>query len=342
MKRLFALLGLAACQIVLGNESTFQCKDNAGCPTGRACAIASGTCVAPCDESACTAEGGMCNPTTQACDPSSVMMDAADVPDAGPLETGPTKPYPLGVPCGVGTDCASAFCADGRYLAAATFAKVGSICSKTCCTSSECGNGLVCQSSGKGARYCVPAEALGRGAQGIKPGGDTCMEDAQCASGLCKGSRCVDTCCNATQCRPGTECRFDAVDSIRGWHCLVPPGGATGATQTSCTVDTTCRSNYCNNTCRTACCNDAQCGAAGLAFCRYEYQAITSEQPMFCLGAGAMGGAPGQTCGSDPECLSSFCDNGRCAQPCCVDSNCSGGKKCRPDPMRALHRCVTP
>jgi hypothetical protein len=335
-----AILGLVSCQAVLGGEGTFLCKDNAGCPNGRACAIATGTCVAPCDPSACAAEGGGCNPNTQACDPG-VAMDA-DVPDAGPMETGPQKPYPLGIACDTSADCASAFCADGRYLAATTFGKVGSICSKPCCTSAECGTGLVCQSSGKGARYCVPAEALGRGAQGVKSGGDACTENAQCTSGLCKATRCVDTCCNAIQCKAGSECRFDAVDSVRGWHCLIAPGGATGATQTTCAADTTCKSNYCNTVCRTACCSDAQCGAAGLAYCRYEYQARTSEQPMFCLGSGATGGMPGQACTSDPDCLSTFCENMRCAQPCCLDSDCSGAKKCRPDPARQLPRCVVP
>lgn len=336
-------LALVGCQWALGSEGAYLCKDNQGCPAGKACARSVGVCVDPCDTTQCTASGGTCNDDTQQCDITGAM-DASE-PDGGePTEAGPSKPYPLGIGCAVDTDCTSKLCADARHLATTTFSKVGSICSKSCCSSTDCGQGLVCQSNGKGARYCVPSRAVGRSSQGTKSGGAACTGSEQCVSGLCTNGRCVDTCCVASQCQAPTECRFDALDGIRGWHCFAPPPAATGGIQASCTASTQCKSNLCVNTCRTPCCSDTQCGAASgmLAFCAYEYKSLVQEQPLYCLGAAAPGSLAGETCTSDVSCKSGFCDEGKCATPCCVDSDCGGTMKCKPDIARGLPRCVMP
>jgi hypothetical protein len=327
---------LAACQLVLGTEGGYRCKDNTGCPSSLACASESGACVMPCSEEICAAANATCSPATQTCTGSMPITDAGMDPETSEPETGPTKPFALGLSCGRNDDCVSNFCADGRYLAAATQAITGPICSKACCTSGDCGPGLACQANGKGARFCVTLAGLKRSTQGSKTGGDACTTGRDCLSGLCQNTKCVDTCCDATQCAAGTVCKFEAVDAIRGWHCLKPIANGTN----TCIADNLCQTNLClNSKCRVPCCKDTQCGGG---FCTYEFQAVVKEQPTYCLGAGAAGNPSGASCANDTECISGLCDDAlRCARICCVDGDCGPGKSCKPDAARSLMRCVT-
>ncbi len=330
------------CEALIAGSPSFVCKSDEGCPTGKACATGRGECVERCNPDGCASRGGTCDSVNQTC----VVGDAAV--EAGPplpVDSGsdaPVKPYDLGLECQLDADCKSNLCADSRFLAQPTFEKTRSVCSKTCCTSSDCDAGFFCHSGGKGGRYCLPMAKAGRGPQGTKVGGDTCTQSTECRSGLCDGTKCVDTCCGDAQCKVGTSCVFAAADGTKQWTCAASTGSGFS---TACTLDTTCKSKLCGNgRCAPSCCNDAACAAVPGGFfghCTYEYAALKPEQPLYCLGVSVSGNAVGDPCTGDTECLSSVCEKNKCVAVCCSDADCPG-QACRPALGRSppLLRCV--
>jgi hypothetical protein len=162
------------------------------------------------------------------------------------------------------------------------------VCTKACCTSSDCDKGSVCFATGGGGNYCVPAATLGdRATTGPlnAPAGQACDAGSSCRSGLCSSipSFCADTCCagparsmanSAGQCLQGMACRIGTFQGAGNDMNYVPrcavPMGASGNNGSPCTSNSDCRSNLCLNdtaqdlTCRDPCRKPEDCSGMGM------------------------------------------------------------------------------
>src|SRR5262249_45950987 len=97
--------------------------------------------------------------------------------------------------------------------------------------------------------------------EGPKMAGELCAGGAECRSGECNG-RCIDTCCNDSQCAPGTVCGRTVMANHDAFGCIVPPGPIQA--NDVCTSSTDCRTNYCydyqgSRRCVTPTCSSATC-----------------------------------------------------------------------------------
>lgn len=85
----------------------------------------------------------------------------------------------------------------------------GLACSKSCCTTSDCGGSWECGYTSHGGsmvRACIAAGTAGNGQIG-----EPCTNDSDCGSAWCltlpNGSRCTDACCGDANCPSGFLCR---------------------------------------------------------------------------------------------------------------------------------------
>jgi hypothetical protein len=347
------------------------------CPGNQICDPATRQCVAPCEASGCKANTQCDNAShlcvasgndagsgadVQVADGSDAtssdaggdevsMQDQVSPPDTG-VDAGCRG---LGCKCGGDTDCTSNLCAGPQDVASQVYSAAGShdFCSKPCCTSADCDANTVCYAAVSTTpstigNYCVAPTWIGRSATlGTAKGGAACTSNSQCRSGLCAGNVCADTCCStngsATECAAGNECRFDnfpgAVSFDKSYTGFCGTAGS-GANGSSCTVSTDCQSNLCDNssftgTCRNACRNTADCGGQGVSCA---YVSVTTGAFFAACFPGAGTAAEGQSCTSDAQCQSQFCNGaGQCTDVCFSDSDCTmTGWRCRPEQVNNL------
>jgi hypothetical protein len=163
--------------------------------------------------------------------------------------------------CGENGECRSGLCTDGRCL--------DGCCSDAGCNGGKCrfGRPLADQAPGF---WCGAASNSGKGRY------EPCVEDAECASGLClaMGStrRCSVPCCTSSACEaiPGEDvpvaCSAVAHGGtlVRACAVLLQESGE-AETGSACALDTDCRSGICLtkrgvSRCTDACCSDGSCG----------------------------------------------------------------------------------
>jgi hypothetical protein len=167
-----------------------------------------------------------------------------------------------------------------------------------------------------------------------------CASNSECRSGVCSGSACADTCCSTAQesseCAGSTVCRFadfpgSDFDTHETAWCGAPIGAA--ASGTVCTLDTTCQSGKCASFshCEAACRSSTDC-SGGLE-CSYGAGPTTVPANKDIV-AGCMSSAGltanGDSCMSNTECQSAFCDGSQCTDVCVTDADCKSGLHCRP------------
>lgn len=236
---------------------------------------------------------------------------------------GPCAPCQNGQACDDGSDCVSGYCAGGTCA--------------PCTITADCAETEWCD-----AGLCVPD----------KQDGDTCTDAEQCASGFCPAQD--GACCNQTcdglcmACIPGqtglvlgqcgpvlrgddfvNECPDEGASSCdsNGQGCngsgacifydastvCLAATCSNGERQLPDTCDgtgicddggiQTCSPYQCNGSvCRTTCVDDTHC--------------LTGS---FCDGTGhcVSQGGPGDPCGGDNQCSSTFCRDGRCCESAC-------------------------
>lgn len=348
-----ALIGAAfGCQfIVTADPPVFACQDGVAgaCPAGQFCS--GGTCVA-----------GSPNDTSPP--PPPPPPEDAETPDvfvpptdaAPDRRDGATGPAALGGACRIDKDCANGLlCGTEGLLGQA--APAGPVCTRTCCTSEQCGAGFVCLAPGTGGSYCVAAAALGDRtlpATGGAPGGSTCAANTGCRSGLCAdlggsgGKRCIDNCCVDSDCAGGACTVRTLGGKFTGFVCSNPQGtrDAGSGSGNSCAADGTCRSNYCIllgvNSCAARCCNSGQCGSGNS--CIWNFAGPTKTDIIqHCLSTGTRRAAR-EPCVDESDCASTQCElesNGQpdgsttqrvCRDVCCQDSDCPANERCTPAP----------
>lgn len=179
------------------------CASDSDCASG---ACVGSACVEPCcDDDGC---GGGASCTVS-------LVDVGD--DPAKLMCAEGGLLGAGFLCGANEDCASLFCVDPGY------------CTAPCCTSSACGDGLVCtyaslDAAGEPrARLCVSAVDWGGPLHGDLPAGADCVDEYDCRSFRCEGGYCVDTCCGASDCPAGTSCRLSPVRDGGELLCVKDP-----------------------------------------------------------------------------------------------------------------------
>lgn len=345
------LVAAFGCQIIVGSDPPpFSCEEGkAGtCPSGQFCS--GGVCVsgAPTDT--------LVPPDPEDGD----VPDSFVPPDAKPDVVDSGLP-PVGASCQLNKDCASGLCGTEGLLGQAAQA-TGSVCTQLCCTSAQCPSGFVCLAPGTGGSYCVSASKVLPERQvpatGGASGGTTCTANSDCRSGLCGDvndggtKRCIDNCCRASDCGTG-QCAVGTINGkYTGFVCTEPRGNFN--TGTTCTLDTSCKSNLCYpstapSTCRQRCCASKDCTSGNA--CIWDFATATGVVD-FCFASGSLKAA-GETCTRLSDCASTHCELETDGQPdaaagrkvcrdlCCTDTDCPANQRCLPalEAPRVL-RCV--
>ncbi|MBS2019430.1 MAG: hypothetical protein JST00_41595 [Deltaproteobacteria bacterium] len=346
------IVGLGCSAIVSSDVPQFKCStpgSTTECPPGQSC-NESGLCVVATDGTA-PDDAGEETSTEDASDGEASTQDV----DAGPLA--------LGTACRVNGDCQSKLCGTSTILTNAITGTPGPICTKPCCTSTECPSDFVCINAGTGGGYCVPKGLAQRdppGSAGKGPGA-TCGSNRECRSGLCDiipaggpSKRCVDTCCGDSDCT-GTVCRLvkapmPSVGSQHSTWICAPQAGAKNP-GTSCVNQPECKSEVClpvgGGSCRPACSSTARCRALGGTFApdgRCVYGFDPPDYFLYCQeAAGGATLAKGQACSTPGECISGYCDaeTGKCLEVCARDADCLSTESCKPSSVTTpFLRCV--
>ncbi|MBK8254659.1 MAG: hypothetical protein IPK82_18600 [Polyangiaceae bacterium] len=251
----------------------------------------------------------------------------------GACEPGPPA---LGQPCDDDAECAPG---DRCFDPAAVGVPGDPLCSRPCCSSSDCdgGTGLVCAVLGPG-KMCAPARDWERADPGEKPAGAPCETHAECRSGECRAERyCADACCSDAECAPfGAAC----ADSGEGWMCTPVPSPKKGYLEL-CLNDDECLSGLCftspdsKQRCAKPCCSSDECGAVKIG---------DLLQPITCLpivhGAAMVLACAGMPKGEANRPVGAPCDDpSQCRGGRCIE-NPSGGTKCAPTFAAQMSRAV--
>jgi hypothetical protein len=215
---LLAATAMASCQLIIGLDDYYLapacpvgaalctlCNDAADCgpadachtwscvehlcqpidaTAGTACSggvcsdVSPSTCV-PCNEDAdCLQPGGHCyEHACFRCD------DGVENGDELEVDCGGACPECLGLPCSIGSDCKSGFCADGRCCNAP--------CDAICmwCFDGDCKN--VPQYESDTVPACIGNNVCNGGGECRLDNGSPCVADVECASGKCVNMTCT-------------------------------------------------------------------------------------------------------------------------------------------------------
>jgi len=309
------------------------------CPSGQTCAFD----LKKCRDGGCTK--GSCTPPL-VCDTGTAQCENQNTPLGGTC---------IGqLECGGG-----AICGLYQVLTTDVLGSRTGLCTRACCTSSDCPTDFACVDLGTGGNYCLAKTELGRPDLGNAGGGIACTSDADCRSGICNSNLCQDTCCSNAQCAAGTVCRgMDLQGKDGTTHFALGCATSNGSVTTGNNCENgallfptgPCASGICdgNNTCRAPCCSSNSSACTGK--CGDTTAHGHSETLVACLGGAPGTKQLGQSCTSDSDCAGSDCiqDPGStakyCSDTCCTDTDCqSAGLVCRPHGFTDSHyylRCI--
>lgn len=256
-------------------------------------------------------------------------------------------PRSLGEPCDDDDVCAPGdSCVDPAQIALTG----DPFCSRTCCSSADCGvgTGLVCAPLGPG-KLCVPAELWDRDRPGTRFAGEPCSHDGECRSGACTepGGYCLDTCCSDAECASfGGICAAAGF----GWSCgpaLVEPKPPLAG----CERDSDCASGVCavwadgKGRCAEPCCSSNDCpeialdGGVKSVLCVPIPHGTAIVYACAALADGPANRPVGEPCDDAGQCRGGLCvevpatdadrsaDQGSsvikvCSDVCCTDESC--------------------
>lgn len=305
------------------------------------------------DEPSACPSGLVCDPAALVCVTAASVADGGDEEDAEPAEDAgadarkdgdaPDGPSPLGGACVVDGDCADGMlCGSSTILTTAIVPpNAQSVCTRPCCRSADCPATFVCFPGGTGGNYCVAASKADRTppSSGGKSGGQSCAAHDECRSGLCTAGRCVDTCCEPSQCASGTTCRILTLSTHVGWACGTPNGGGALDLAGACNGNNAnCKNDNCVQPfsaaprCTPPCCSASDCAALGFTNNVCAYGQAGNDHLKWCFEPNGGGAAVGTTCSANADCASRYCDAelGRCANVCCTNADCGAGEVCLP------------
>jgi hypothetical protein len=358
VRPLFAFVGvIASCN---GRGAPGVCQTARDCASGEACVA--GSCIASRRALGCRSDGECgagewCDPADRAC--KAVLPAALDagtqpgVPIVPPMEdAGSPDPTMMDASAPIDTGVADAGATVDTGLedagAPADMGAPDSGSPSGCVTDADCtAPSTVCNAvDGR----CLPAN--------LAQGDQTCLIDAQCASGMCLGltlgAQSIQVCtdpCGAT-----AECPIDfACLPVSGMgFCLSemlfnPPATFDTPAGGSCTTTTnTCQTGWCNtgvSQCIETCSRNTDCAAFGGNCWTYTQTNMgTSTYDHLCVPQ-ATASAAGAVCAANTDCQSGICDryDGKCARHCCADQDCPAGDTCTVydlDASNAVKVCI--
>jgi hypothetical protein len=295
----------------------------AECPVGQAC-DPTGACRVPDCTFALMCPGGQrCNTDVTPAQCEDVATDCMMTGCGAGLVCDPLSrlcepPRELGRACVADAQCVEGALCVARTALGLAAEDVGgdSVCTRACCSDTDCGAGARCWVSGTGARGCVPDTILRAGPSGLP-------RDAACTS----SDDCADEC--ALRLSPAYR-----TASRSAYTCGAPIGDSFVA----CEDSSECVSGICIEYCESFFCSSvcsAPCGATsdctGVETCGWLDARGGFLQT--CL-LGQDGASAGAACASDTDCRDGACLSGAtgryCADVCCSDSQCPEGARCRP------------
>ena len=189
-------------------------------------------------------------------------------------------------------------------------------------------------------------------------GTDQCRPDLVCVTSVATGALTCGSYCNQTvglglndSCTTNQACDRILIDSTKQNLCSEYPAW-TGITAIggTCAADTDCAQHHCLTDgtvkyCTDNCSHESAC--PGTTSC-YVSNILTVDNPgnfpdyyaylAQCRRDAQIPGtgAQGQTCTADANCRSGVCFQGRCAEPCCTHSDCTGGTSCGLGPTQFI------
>lgn len=289
--------------------------------------------------------GGPSDCTTTGCPSGQTCVDGSCVPDEPMGGGGDTC-----APCTTHSECGDA---DDYCL---SYPDDSAYCGRACASDADCGSDR-CLTLGNGARQCVryagdsPSCTGGGGSGGCTadtdcpsgqrcdtgtgscvsagggstPLGEACAEHAECASGVCFGGVCSQSCdWPSGSCPSGFYCDGEATGACGPGVCLRGGAGA-GAIGDSCNDHPDCANQYCFEGLCAEPCNPETVGACpGGGVCRVGALA--------CRGACGTAGSLGDPCSANEQCGSGMCAmaDGQqfCTDLCDASSPCPTGYAC--------------
>jgi hypothetical protein len=295
------------CSLYPGGSTPADCSVT-GCPTGQVCT--DGMCVTM------TGDGSVCSPCSSGSDCAGAGSYCLGYPSGG---------YFCGRNCTSSADCdasAGDICADlggvgqcVRLVGGQPDCSGGSTPSG-CSRDSDCAASERCNTT---TRACEPRPA---GAALGAP----CSGPEACASGLCVGGSCSQTCdwLNTTSCPAGFYCDGDFVGTCNDGVCRAGSAGGS-ALGASCAEDTQCASLFCSG----GVCAQP-CVPGGAATCPAGYACQVGATPT--CGACKTSGALGDLCESNDDCTSGICatlgDRRFCTDICDTANPCPARYTC--------------
>ncbi len=278
------------------------CSSDAGCAAGAYCA-ADGTCKATLAQGAAcdTAAGQDCLVAgCRACATPGGCVDGycCDTACDGACDTCDATPGT----CTIQPASAPGAPACEPYLCSGST----SGCATSCAGNADCGAKAFCS-----AGACV----------GTKTRGESCTNDAACASDHCADSVCCDTACGgqceACNLQGASGTCTPVVGAPRGARAACPKGGP----------DTPCASAACDGTERTSCADFADSTVTcAVASCENGVAKLAAH----CDGAGQCAQPQSVDCGAYA------CDATTCKTTCNGDGDCAGDRHCD----QTSHQCV--
>jgi hypothetical protein len=160
----------------------------------------------------------------------------------------------------------------------------------------------------------------------LKPIGDACAQDTECASNYCaqkagpqQSMACTKACCASSDCPSGFICAPRNSYAICVSDKNSPgPVVVAGKVGEGCSADNQCATLRCRGgTCTDSCCVNADCGNKA---CAYEWGTLgwlCTKKDQGTLGT------DGDSCSGDGACDSNICSL-KCGGPCCSNDDCDG------------------
>lgn len=292
---------------------------------------------ASCFATPCTAPA-RCNPDTGTCVPGDV---------------------PVGGACNYDSECQTSLCVPRQASRIPADIAVGSVgvCSRMCCSDSDCGSSELCWASGTGTQVCLPRAIFGGSTHGA-PSSAVCSSGGDCPD-VCRATvddayetanrvaaECISGNMNDVTCTAGRDILgyYDSCWGMTGRpYCI---GGTCGVHD--CVDSSDCDSGACvGSICVDGCgrTEDCRAGVSGSAFeqvyCSYRTLTVDGQRGVrpVCTYAPRGTGRTGTTCTSDGDCRDRTCIDSRgrttavdlrCADTCCHDEHCGPSEQCRP------------
>ncbi len=299
--------GTGICALYPGGSTPTDCATT-GCPSGQTCT--GGVCVTP------TGDGSVCSPCSSGADCTGAGSYCLTYPSGGNF---------CGQACTSAAGCNAAagdVCADlggvGQCvrLVGGSPDCSGSTPPSGCTRDSDCAATERCNTT-SGACEARPAG----GALGAP-----CSGAAACASGLCVGGTCSQTCdwLSPSSCPSGFYCDGDLTGTCNDGVCRAGSAG-TGAAGSACTVDTQCAALFCSG----GVCAQP-CVPGGAAACPAGFACQAGTLPT--CGACKTSGALGDPCTANDDCTSGICatlgDRQFCTDICTAAAPCPDRYTC--------------